>query len=278
MPFWSSDKLEAVQKEAPLVTPFDRKRIEQGAYELSMGPQGAISADGRNRITDLKPKQEFCIPEGQFGLLVTEERVTIPHNVLAFISLKTSFKSQGLVNVSGFHVDPGYDARLKFWVYNAGNQPVTVLRGDAAFLIWFAEMDRPTRDPYKKSAAGHSEITAADLRNLQGNLASPAELAKRIKELRNEVKLLKWTVKTVVVILIGLCLALVTPLLDWIIKPMLERFGRDYSHRSEVVAPAIPGTVPTTAPLSPPQPLAPSPPQPTPIPAATKPATISGHP
>jgi dCTP deaminase len=121
MPFWSSQTIKARGANIGLVKPFDARHVHQGAYELAMGPQGAISSDGHNRITKLEPRQSFCVPRGQFGLLLTEETVSIPSNVVAFISLKTSVKSLGLVNVSGFHVDPGYDCRLKFWVYNAGN-------------------------------------------------------------------------------------------------------------------------------------------------------------
>ena len=66
---------------------------------------------------------EFC----------TREEVRIPSNVLAFISIKASVKFDGLVNISGFHVDPGFHGRLKFSVYNAGSQPIFLQIGQPAF-------------------------------------------------------------------------------------------------------------------------------------------------
>lgn len=226
MPFWSSQTIRARGANTRLVKPFDPARVQQGAYELAMGPQGAISSDGHNRITKLEPRQSFCVPRGQFGLLLTEETVSIPNNVVAFISLKTSVKSLGLVNVSGFHVDPGYDCRLKFWVYNAGNQDIHILRGDPTFLIWFSDLDQETDDPYTKNLPSHNEITSEDLRRLQGHLASPSELLKQMESLENKVRVIEWIGGTAVAILIALCVALATPLLDYIVKPVVDRFSR----------------------------------------------------
>ena len=47
----------------------------------------------------------------------------------------------GLVNVSGFHVDPGWEGPLIFAVFNGGPSPVTVKRLDELFHIWFADLD-----------------------------------------------------------------------------------------------------------------------------------------
>ncbi len=213
--FWSSQKIESQHKKQALINPFDADAIKQGAYELCLGPQSAVSCDGTNRPTDLKPREVLRIPGGQFGLLLTEEIVTIPADTIAFISLKTKIKSQGLVNVSGFHVDPGFNGRLKFWVYNAGNQDIQILRGDRTFLIWFSDLDQPTKDPYpNKNSGEQNEITADDLRRLQGRLASPSALAKQIYEFDHKVQRLEWFTGTLTIIVVGLALALAGPLFE----------------------------------------------------------------
>jgi dCTP deaminase len=73
---------------------------------------------------------------------LTEEVVRIPPDVLGFISLRTTWKFRGLINVSGFHVDPGFHGNLIYAVYNAGPAPVHLARGMDLFLIWFAELDK----------------------------------------------------------------------------------------------------------------------------------------
>ncbi len=70
---------------------------------------------------------------------------------MGFISVKTSEKFKGLVNVSGFHVDPGFKGHLKFTVYNAGNKPIFLDYESACFLLWFSFLDKVTKYPYTET-------------------------------------------------------------------------------------------------------------------------------
>lgn len=131
MSFWSSEKLirennyrkQHSQKE--LIYPFEDEFVQHGAYELSLGSEAFITSKGKGTKQKIDSrKQQIVIPPGQFGLLLTKETVAIPNNAIAFISMKFSIKQRGLVNVSGFHVDPGFAGRLKFAVYNAGSKNI----------------------------------------------------------------------------------------------------------------------------------------------------------
>src|SRR6187401_893703 len=44
----------------------------------------------------LEPGKQFEIPTGQFAYLLTKEKVHIPHDTMAFISMRTGFKNSGL--------------------------------------------------------------------------------------------------------------------------------------------------------------------------------------
>lgn len=68
-------------------------------------------------------------PPGQFAFILAEETVRVPPSAMAFISMRATFKMKGLVNVSGFHVDPGWNGPLIFAVHNAGPGPVHLQRG-----------------------------------------------------------------------------------------------------------------------------------------------------
>jgi dCTP deaminase len=48
--------------------------------------------------------------------------------------MKFKIKQRGLVNVSGFHVDPGYSGKLLFSVYNAGPRSIVLTRGEPVFV------------------------------------------------------------------------------------------------------------------------------------------------
>ena len=117
--FWSRTSLDQQQSRERLISPYRLEHLEESAYAMGVASQYAItsSAGGRKVVVD---SGNITIPPGQFALLLTEETVKVPDQAIAFISMKAKWKFRGLVNVSGFHVDPGFEGRLKFSVYNAG--------------------------------------------------------------------------------------------------------------------------------------------------------------
>ena len=176
--FWSSETMRSRFGDERLVTPFDPRHIKNCAYELTMGPQALITGEDDIR-KDLDNGEPIKIPPGHFAQLLTEEVVRIPSDALGLISMKSKVKSLGLVNVSGFHVDPGFHGRLRFSVYNAGPSPVVISRGAPTFLIWFAALDVPTQDLYE-GQGGRDAFTDRDTMDMQGNVFTPHVLADRM--------------------------------------------------------------------------------------------------
>lgn len=176
--FWSSETMRSRFAVERLVTPFYPSHIENCAYALSMGPQALITgADDIRR--DLDYGESIRIPPGHFAQLLTEEAIRVPPDALGLISMKSTVKSLGLVNVSGFHVDPGFEGRLRFSVYNAGPSSVVISRGTPTFLIWFAALDVPTLDLYE-GQGGRAAFTDQDTMDMQGDVFTPHVLADRM--------------------------------------------------------------------------------------------------
>ena len=186
MPFWSSQTLKARIPTDQLVVPYEDDCVVRAAYEMRVGPEAFVTSD-TGETTELPEGNKIVIPPGQFGLLVTLETVRIPTNVVAFISIRAGIKFRGLVNVSGFHVDPGYHGQLRFAVYNAGSKKIVLDQGQRIFMIWFADLDETDIDPYPEREGSGFAITADDVAAIQGDVASPAELKKQLEQLRLEL-------------------------------------------------------------------------------------------
>jgi dCTP deaminase len=191
MSFWSSEKLVQRQKKQTLIDPFDVKFAKHGAYELALGSEAFITSDPSGVKQKLESGAQLVIPSGQFALLLTDEIVTIPNDAIGFISVRFTIKRRGLVNVSGFHVDPGFSGRLQFAVYNAGSQNIILSRGDRVFMIWFGDLSEATADVYDGKSRDQKEIASYDIMDLQGAVASPAVLKKQIDDLQKEIGLIK---------------------------------------------------------------------------------------
>ena len=185
MPFWSSETLKKRVPAQGLIEPYDAGRVMRGAYELSIGAEAYITSNTGEK-TKLGDGERIVIPPGQFGLLVTRETVSVPSDAMAFLSIKSTTKLQGLVNVSGFHVDPGYNNTLKFAVYNAGPQSIFLDQNQPMFLIWYAALDQVTEDLYKPRPGLSRNITAEDVKRIAGDVASPAHLKEQLDRLKSE--------------------------------------------------------------------------------------------
>lgn len=201
--FWSGDKLQEELKN--LIEPsngvLNPDSVDCAAITLTVGSEIYITPNGekdptvKQILTDDKP--QFVIPTGQFALLLTDETVFVPKTSLAFISFKAKYKFKGLINVSGFHVDPGWKGKLTFSVYNAGPTSIVLEKGAPFALIWYTDLDRPSSENYfrhDKSPASHIQVER--VADMMGEVYSPFKLKKEIDDLKKEILTLESKIVT----------------------------------------------------------------------------------
>jgi dCTP deaminase len=207
MAFVGSRNLEALLTESEIIFPYSETNIKNGAYELCLGSQVFQTGIKPRALKNLKEKEEIFIEPGQFALLLTEEKVKIPKDKIAFISIKAGIKFEGLVNVSGFHVDPGFEGKLLFSVYNAGPSTIVLRRGTRYFPMWFAEMNE--EQDYIGEHKNQDIIPIDPIKALsQGELASPNELSKRIDDVKQFKTKVEWGTLAIVTLLVGVSIKL----------------------------------------------------------------------
>ena len=182
--FWSTETLK--ERLPDLVDPFNESRIKNCCYELSMGDQSYVTRHDDNQ-TRLRVKLDrgvlVNVLPGQLAQLVAREYIKIPDDAIGLLSIKSRFKMSGLVNVSGFHVDPGYEGRLVFAVFNAGSVPIVLKQEEPTFLLWYVSLDSPTKDLYRGSRMKLTDITDDQIMQLKGPTYNPTALAERVAHL-----------------------------------------------------------------------------------------------
>src|SRR5438874_1936929 len=90
---------------------YEAKQVQQSSYDLRLGEE--IYIVGRKSPEKLSGRHPYVtLQPGQFAVLTSYEFLNLPRNVMAFITLRNRFKMQGLINVSGFHVDPTFSGHL----------------------------------------------------------------------------------------------------------------------------------------------------------------------
>lgn len=216
MPFLGPTELKNILSQNNIITDgegntvYNEKRVEEAAYALSLGTE-AYRTDSKDRKIEIL--DEKCrtieINPGQFTLLMTDEYVCIPKNKLAFISIKAKQKLKGLINVSGFHVDPGFEGKLLFSVYNAGPSTITLESKKPYFLIFFADLasEASEDEAYNEEKNHHQGQKSIRLDYIDalksGDLSSPNELLKQINEQKDSIGRIKWIAGIVITIAIG---------------------------------------------------------------------------
>ena len=217
--FWTAEMLLERQNanDTGLIKPFDPQQLERISYRLSVGEEIFISPTSEHDIQTkqiLKDRSSRVIPPGQFALLTTQEEVIVPDDAIAFIFLRSkATKFKGLVNVSGFYVEPGYRGVLIFTVFNAGPAPIHVAMGDRWFEIFYASLGRPSRKRRDKdyfhdlpteliTPLSHAFLSLPGLDAKIDN--QTAEFEKRLQSMEREQAISRWALGLAVSLLIGL--------------------------------------------------------------------------
>jgi len=119
---------------------YDENCLDTIMYDLRLGKENYVTPKGQ---INLKEKKDYLtIEPGQTAILTTLEHIKMPNNVFGLITIKFSHKGKGLINISGFHVDPGFCGHLIFSVYNAGKKSISFHFKDKVFSIIFYQLHR----------------------------------------------------------------------------------------------------------------------------------------
>jgi dCTP deaminase len=267
MGFWRGETL--LEKLPGLIAPFRKENVDCAAYTLTIGrevyvsPTAEIEDPSKVTTRRLNDGDWFTIPPGQFAFLLTEEIVTVPRDALAFISIKAKIKFKGLVNVSGFHVDPGFTGQLIFSVFNAGPVTIHLEQGQPCFLIWYADLD-DSSDMVKMDSA-RKGLDPVLVTGVSGELHSFESLLKKIKDVSDRVNsverehaYIRWGVFIVLAIFVGFAVS-------WFREGAIFRSSVLPSPSAVApasTAPSATASPPPSAPVSPPAsgPVSPAPP------------------
>lgn len=236
MAFWGKHDWLSNAQGASVVQNFSSDKVDEAGYRLSIGNEVYLPSTDGSIVKTLEKGESFFIAAGQFAFILTEETINIPLNTIGFISVRAGIKFHGLVNVSGFHVDPGYEGKLVFAVFNSGPSRINLKRGQDIFSLWLSQLltanceaDRPKK--------GYSHLPPDLLNKIDGNHLTAYQISDKIDELGKiakdnqddlrRIKLYFW----LAVIIIGL---LVFPIARWHIKNFIESSSEYFSENTSL--------------------------------------------
>ena len=199
-------KKEILRQFSSLIEEGHECFVQEACYDLCVGDEVYRSEDHLpTTLSDAAPY--VILHPGQFALVKTLEIVKVPRENVALISIRFEYKLQGLVNVSGFHVDPTFNGHLIFAVQNVGPNDIRLRYGEPTFMIMWACL----REPYVRSASdrkreGYQHIPVTMMAQLGGGGITLSQLKSEVDKLKTEVKLFAGLALALVMALIGVIL------------------------------------------------------------------------
>jgi len=185
--FLSQSDIEAKKNEIfPVKDHFDPSNLSEASYDLRVGDEVFLSEDRvPTRLCEGSPF--VLLPPGQFALVKTYEKIKIPKELIGLISIKSKFKFQGLINISGFHVDPTYEGHLIFAVQNVGPSDIRLKLGEKVFMIMFAGLQTPYTG--KPRQPGYDSISLDQMAQLGGPSVTLAQLKNNLDRMSLSLKI-----------------------------------------------------------------------------------------
>jgi dCTP deaminase len=180
--------------------------VQEVCYDLRVGDE--VYRSGEHLPEALSEKQQYVILHpGQFALIKTLEKVKVPSEYVGLISIRSEYKFQGLVNVSGFHVDPTFSGHLLFAVQNVGPNDLRLRFGEPTFMIMWARLS----EPYLPSASerkreGYANIPVRLMAQLGGGTITLSQLKIELDKLNTQVKFFAGLSIALILALIGVIL------------------------------------------------------------------------
>jgi dCTP deaminase len=173
---------------------YETECVRQCSYDLRLGKELYMAGEPVPRFLS-EEEPYVSLPPGQFAILTCYEIVDIPRNMMAFLSVRSKYKLEGLVNISGFHVDPTFKGVLRFGVQNVGPADILLKLYEPTFTIFFAELtsdeigggrDKEDDIHFKQGLTG---IRLEDVQLLGGKNFTLSTLQKDVDRLRTLVNI-----------------------------------------------------------------------------------------
>jgi dCTP deaminase len=186
--------LAQIDKQRLIVENFEKSCVRQCSYDLRLGKELYMAGESVPRFLS-EEEPYVSLPPGQFAILTCHEIVDIPKNMMAFISVRSKYKLEGLINISGFHVDPTFKGVLRFGVQNVGPADILLKLHEPTFTIFFAELtsdeigggrDKEEDIHFKQGLRG---IRLEDVQLLGGKNFTLSTLQKDVDRLRTLVNI-----------------------------------------------------------------------------------------
>lgn len=156
------------------IEPYESNHVEPASVDLRLGNEFKVPKKRyANRSIDLRDPDddilmydqyvgEYKLFPGDFVLATTKESVTLPDNLVAKVTGRSSLGRLGLsIHQTAGFIDPGFEGQITLELSNHGPAPVLLAEGARICQIIFTELSSPAEEPYGHDGSQYQGQTGA---------------------------------------------------------------------------------------------------------------------
>ena len=168
------DIFEEIKRGELFINPYRESSIQPASYDLHLGNE-FIEFKESEFNKDMFDKEDeyiqkctilndaFYIYPLSFVLATTEEWISLPPHLTAFIEGRSSVGRKGLFIHNAGYIDPGFEGRITLELFNATNRPITVPIGMRICQMVIMTLTSPAENPYEGKYQGQHTVTESKL-------------------------------------------------------------------------------------------------------------------
>ncbi len=124
------------------------KVYEHSRYAV-LDPKNPKTFAQNMRIITVPDGEAFIVQPGEFILGVTQEKITVPDDLVVRVEGRSSLGRLGIIvhSTAGF-VDPGFSGTITLEISNLNRLPVALYPGMRVCQLAFEKMSSPAETPY----------------------------------------------------------------------------------------------------------------------------------
>ena len=124
--------LRAVKEGAVLIEPFAQANLRAASVELTLD---AVLVTGRGERIDIGRRRNFVLNAGQAAQVSTKEHIALARDYLGRVGTSPRVARAGIVASLPLQIEPGFNGRLRFSVFNCGGAPLRLRAGEPVLYL-----------------------------------------------------------------------------------------------------------------------------------------------
>lgn len=146
-----------------------------------LDPKRPETFQGNMRTITVQDGDPFLVQPGEFVLGVTQERITVPDDLVVRVEGRSSLGRLGIIvhSTAGF-VDPGFSGTITLEISNLNRLPVALYPGMRICQLAFEQMTSPAEVPYhrKPGSKYQGQVLPEESRLMNDPEFAPAKSGK----------------------------------------------------------------------------------------------------